>query len=250
MATYRQVYTSFWQDDFILTLSPTEKYFYLYLMTNSKTNICGIYELPRAIAVLETGLQLQKINELLKKFEYSYNKIACSKITNEICILNWKKYNENKSPFVKTAIDSALLLVKDRELIDYRDGVKTVSTQCIDHIDTRVSVSLEDSLCILKETKAIKDKETKEQYGEYNHVLLTEKQFKKLHIDYENADELIKFFDEYLEEKKTYKSDNHNLAIRRWVVDAVIERNAKKKNGTDKQRDPKQAIGKEIGQVF
>ena len=37
MATYRQVHITFWQDPFIEDLEPMEKYFYLYLMTNSKT---------------------------------------------------------------------------------------------------------------------------------------------------------------------------------------------------------------------
>ena len=34
-------------------------------------------------------------------------------------------------------------------------------------------------------------------------------------------------FDEYIEEKG-YKSKSHNLAIRRWVIDAVKEQEAKK----------------------
>ena len=33
-------------------------------------------------------------------------------------------------------------------------------------------------------------------------------------------DRAIKFLDEYIEEKD-YKSKSHNLAIRRWVIDAV-----------------------------
>ncbi|TKI91171.1 replication protein, partial [Bacillus wiedmannii] len=38
MAVYRPVHVSFWQDSFVLDLTPEEKYFYLYLMTNSKTS--------------------------------------------------------------------------------------------------------------------------------------------------------------------------------------------------------------------
>ena len=46
-------------------------------------------------------------------------------------------------------------------------------------------------------------------------------------------DKAIKFLDEYIEEKG-YKSKSHNLAIRRWVIDAVIEqerRSGSKKPG-------------------
>jgi len=127
MAVYRQLYTSFWQDDFILSLPYIERYFYIYLMTNSKTSICGIYELPRAIAVMETGLPLAKINELLEKFEKKYHRIVCSKTTNEIIITNWLKYNGNPSPKVQTAIKTGFDSVKDKSLIQYRYGIDTVS---------------------------------------------------------------------------------------------------------------------------
>jgi hypothetical protein len=37
MAKYRQLYTEFWSDSFVLELTPEEKHFYLYLISNSKT---------------------------------------------------------------------------------------------------------------------------------------------------------------------------------------------------------------------
>ena len=55
MAVYRQVQTSYWQDAFVLDLTPEEKFFYMYLMTNSKTTQCGIYELPKKVIEMETG---------------------------------------------------------------------------------------------------------------------------------------------------------------------------------------------------
>lgn len=73
---------------------------------------------------------------------------------------------------------------------------------------------------------------TKKKYGQYHHVLLTDDEFKKLHDDFgTRADEAITFLDEYVEMKGTkYKS--HYLAIRRWVIDAVKER--EKKTGISK----------------
>ena len=44
MAVYRHIHIEYWQDGFVLDLTPEEKYFYIYLMTNSKTSQCGIYE--------------------------------------------------------------------------------------------------------------------------------------------------------------------------------------------------------------
>ena len=68
--------------------------------------------------------------------------------------------------------------------------------------------------------------DSKHKYGEYQHVLLTEKEYDKLKNDYSNYEQLIKYLDEYIE-MKGYKAKNHNLAIRKWVVEAVDEYNKK-----------------------
>jgi predicted phage replisome organizer len=72
-----------------------------------------------------------------------------------------------------------------------------------------------------------KEKEIKHKYGEYQHVLLTDKQFEKLKKDYSNYEELIIYLDEYIEMKK-YKANNHYLAIKKWVVNAVEEEKIRK----------------------
>ena len=74
----------------------------------------------------------------------------------------------------------------------------------------------------LSKDNSKKKKPTKHKHGEFQHVLLTENEFENLAnsfgIPMRNA--AIKFLDEYIEEKG-YKSKSHNLAIRRWVIDAV-----------------------------
>lgn len=79
-----------------------------------------------------------------------------------------------------------------------------------------------------------KTKEEKHQYGEYNNVLLTDKEYDKLAIDYgiEKRNKAIEYLDLYIGDKN-YKSKSHNLAIRRWVMDA-IERDDKYKNNSQK----------------
>jgi len=42
MSKYRQVQVGYWQDGFVLELTLEEKYFYIYLMTNSKVSQIGI----------------------------------------------------------------------------------------------------------------------------------------------------------------------------------------------------------------
>lgn len=75
-------------------------------------------------------------------------------------------------------------------------------------------------------------KPTKHKYGEYQHVLLTDDEYTKLCNEYgaRGADEAVKFLDEYIE-MKGYKAKSHYLAIRKWVVNAVKEREQKNNRG-------------------
>lgn len=68
----------------------------------------------------------------------------------------------------------------------------------------------------------------KHKYGEYQHVLLTEKEHTHLLDLYGNSlDEHIKILDEYIETSgKKYK--NHSLVIQKWVHDEWTKRNKNK----------------------
>lgn len=84
-----------------------------------------------------------------------------------------------------------------------------------------------------KQKKPKEPEEPKCEYGEYKHVLLTDTEYEKLAKDFgsDMRDKAIVFLDEYMEEKKKYKSQSHYLAIRRWVIDAVKEREEKQNRG-------------------
>ena len=66
-------------------------------------------------------------------------------------------------------------------------------------------------------------------------VIANNKEYQKLNEDYNNLEDIIKFLDEYIEEKG-YKSKSHNLAIRRWVADAVSEKKVKRKEAKQFER--------------
>ena len=76
--------------------------------------------------------------------------------------------------------------------------------------------------------KPKKKNPTKSKHGELQNVLLTDPEYEKLADDFgaDLRDKAISFLDAYIEEKG-YKSKSHNLAIRRWVIDAVKEKEAK-----------------------
>lgn len=70
-----------------------------------------------------------------------------------------------------------------------------------------------------------KERPPKKKMGEYGHVTLTDEEIHKLTIDYGDlVPEAIRFLDEYVE-MKGYKHKSSYLAIRKWVIDAVKEKN-------------------------
>ena len=69
------------------------------------------------------------------------------------------------------------------------------------------------------------NKQSKHKYGEYQHVLLTDKEHTHLLELYGSSlDEHIKILDEYIETSgKNYK--NHSLVLQKWVHDEWTKRN-------------------------
>lgn len=63
--------THFWDDNYIVGLSPTEKLLFIYLFTNPLTNIGGIYEIGMSRISFDTGLTKEAILKALKGFQIS-----------------------------------------------------------------------------------------------------------------------------------------------------------------------------------
>lgn len=76
--------------------------------------------------------------------------------------------------------------------------------------------------------KNTNNKVSKHKYGEYQHVLLTDKEHTHLLDLYgDSLDEHVKILDEYIETSgKKYK--NHSLVIQKWVHDEWMKRNKDK----------------------
>ncbi|PHD95896.1 hypothetical protein COF59_29525 [Bacillus pseudomycoides] len=116
MAVYRNVQVNFWQDDFVLDLTPEERYFYIYLLTCSKTTQCGIYPLPKRLAEIETGYNRETVEKLLQRF-VEYGKILYDAETKELCILNWLRYNPVTNTNMEKCVLRELKTVKSKEFV-------------------------------------------------------------------------------------------------------------------------------------
>ena len=92
------------------------------------------------------------------------------------------------------------------------------------NVTCNVEIEKEIDIDIEKEKK----KEPKHAHGEHKNVKLTDEEHNRLIKDYgqEATEKAIQFLDNYMVEK-VYKSKSHNMALRRWVFDAVKEREQK-----------------------
>ena len=161
MALYRQIYIKFWNDDAKVAdeFTPEDKYFYLYLLTNPHTNLCGCYELSFKAASRETGYNEDTVRRLIDRMVNVNKVIRFDEDTREVLIPNWHKYNWTKSKDLVKAIREQSAYIKSNSFRDYIEKVlesKTVGTPSQDGGETSVYITVPST-----DTVSISDKESK-----------------------------------------------------------------------------------------
>ena len=102
MSKLRSINTAFWSDTWIEDLEPEHKLLFLYLVTNDKTNMLGIYESSIKKIAFETGLNIETVSNGLKAFE-TVSKVKY--INNYIILVNYMKHQNYNTNMKKSAID-------------------------------------------------------------------------------------------------------------------------------------------------
>lgn len=69
MAKQRYIQTKFWDDSYIITLTPNQKFLFLYFLTCPLTNISGVYEISMERIAFDTKLPEVTIRAILRKLE-------------------------------------------------------------------------------------------------------------------------------------------------------------------------------------
>ncbi|WP_433958876.1 DnaD domain-containing protein [Cytobacillus horneckiae] len=121
MAKYRYVQTEFWNDPKIVEeMTPEDKLFFLYLLTNASTTQIGIYQITKKQMAFDIGYSVESINSLLDRFVNHHKIVKYNPDTREIAIKNWGKYNliRGGKPILD-CVKSELKEVKDLSFIDY-----------------------------------------------------------------------------------------------------------------------------------
>ncbi len=104
MAKQRIINTKFWSDPYIQSLKPDEKLVYLYLLTNERTSICGIYEITENTISFDTGLTVPRLRQIVDSLIHA-NKLR--KEGNWVYLTNFNKHQKN-NPSVEQGIERAI----------------------------------------------------------------------------------------------------------------------------------------------
>ena len=138
MATQRYISTSFWDDEWVQKLDPSEKFLYLYLMTNPLTNIAGVYKISAKRISFDTGFNSDTVGHILDKFEKA-RKIH--RIGEYMVLPSWPKHQKwQTKKTIKTGIDAILFQLTAEELNElaktgYKYDLKPFfDTLCIPYI--------------------------------------------------------------------------------------------------------------------
>ena len=198
MAERRMFTKKVTDDDHFVTLSSSAQALYLHLMMSADDD--GFCNQVNA-SMFKAHASVDDLKSLLEK------RYLLEFENGVMVIKHWRMANALRSDRYKpTAYQEEIskLELKDNGSYTFKedwlpDGCQVVATE-----ENRIG------------KKRIEYK--KHKYGEFNHVLLTDEEVKKLHEAYgeELTNKYIKLLDEGIE-LKGYKYKSHYLAIKKWI---------------------------------
>lgn len=130
MAKFRNIYCSFWTDaKMVENFTPEDRYFYLYLMSNPHTSLCGCYEISVTQMANELGYQKDCIDKLITRFMEVHDVIRYDYETKEVIILNWYKYNWHGSEKTIVGVEKGIAEVKNPIFKMYLENIVSGNTE-------------------------------------------------------------------------------------------------------------------------
>lgn len=155
MAKYRQVHVHIWKDGWFLDLEPMYKLFFIYLFTNERASISGIYELSRRVMAFESGLTFSEIDGALQAFDTEGKAYYDDGV---VWVPNLRKYHESKSPKVVTFIEEDVGRLKNCKLKSIYVDKYHMDTVSIGYTDSIHTVSSSSSIGLVSDSSGNRDK--------------------------------------------------------------------------------------------
>lgn len=216
-------------DAFIdMPLSAQALYFHLSMRADDDGFVNSPKRIQRMIGAADDDMKLLVAKSFLIPFENGI-----------VVIKHWKVHNYIRSdrytPTVYQEEKNLLTVEKSRVYtVGIPSGIPNgyqMDTQYRLGKDRLGKDRLVESIAADDTPSAPAPTKTKHKYGEYNNVRLTDDEMNKLNeeLGAHMVTACITFLDEYIE-MKGYKAKSHYLAIKKWVVNAVKERQPKEQD--------------------
>jgi len=114
MADFRNIFTRIWNDKWFVILDIDEKLLFIYLFSNERASICGMYELPLRTIVFETGIEKNRVLQILDRLQQDKKVFYVDEV---VWIVNFQKYNNSgNSAKVKIRIIKDIEMTPDGEI--------------------------------------------------------------------------------------------------------------------------------------
>jgi len=136
MAEFRTIHTHIWEDEWFIEQSSDGKILFMYLFTNYRASVAGIYLLPFRCIPFETGLSRKAVEKLLGEFA------KAGKVYYEdgvIWVRNMRHYQDTGSSRLLPRIAKDIDAIPDcniKRAYCKAYGIDTVSTPYAHGIDT------------------------------------------------------------------------------------------------------------------
>lgn len=113
----RIIHTRFWQDNFVTNLSYKEKLTFIYLLTNDRVGLTGMYELPDKYIKVDLDLTQGEVDSIKEKLSkagkiYFWN--------GWVKILRHDKFNSYKGKKIEPALVRELAMIPN-EIIEFNN---------------------------------------------------------------------------------------------------------------------------------
>ena len=115
MSKLRSINTAIWSDPWFEDLTPNEKLLFIYLITNEKTNMLGVYEASVKKISNDTDIDREIVSEALKSFS---NDGKVKYISNRVILINYMRHQNFNTNMKKSAIDIYNSLPKELKIKD------------------------------------------------------------------------------------------------------------------------------------
>jgi hypothetical protein len=260
MATQRYISTSFWTDKWVRSIDPSERYLYMYLLTNPQTNIAGVYDITYDRIAFDTGYDERTLRPMFARFAKAGKVYFLDE--EWIVIPSWPKHqriterDNNRKGIDRILWAIPVVIFAQLEDVGYQyqylrdivrpfEGAYKTLVRASNYSDTDTDTDTDSDTVVVRATATqvaptpadypqVIHKEPKTQrdkripsltLGECSNVRLTADELQRLNDEHGESvvREAIDFLSMWKEEKgRRIKNDNY--ALRRWAISAVHER--------------------------